>query len=215
MRPSASKVRSRQGPQRASSTSAAGWEGCPVGLLSRFGALENYTGIDVALPCIAWCQRFVAQPGVEFVHLDLANERYNPRGAPIDADFGLPLPDAGFDVIYAYSVFSHMRPGDVRAYLREFTRLLAPGGGVYLSAFVEPNVEDVAINPPGYGRFPGAWEGPLHCVRFDRGFFEGLAREAGLVIERLDHSTETDGQSGVYLGRAPQYGSRSGQLAGR
>jgi SAM-dependent methyltransferase len=97
----------------------------PIGLLSHFGALEDYTGIDVALPCIAWCERFIAQPGVRFVHLDLANERYNPRGTPIGADFRLRLADASFDVIYAYSVFSHMRLRDMQAYLREFHRLLA------------------------------------------------------------------------------------------
>lgn len=184
----------------------------PIGLLSYFGSVKHYTGVDVALGSIAWCEQYIARPGVKFIHLDLANERYNPRGAPISHDFELPLPRAAFDVIYLYSVFSHMKADDVQAYLRELHRLLAPGGGIFLTAFVEPDVEDVAVNPPGYSRFPGEWEGALHCVRFDRAFFEGVVADAGLMVERFDHGTEVDGQSGIYLRLAS---GRPGTLKGK
>lgn len=171
----------------------------PIGLRAHFGTLAGYTGVDVDAGCIGWCRKNLGGTGATFVHVDLANERYNPSGAAIAGGFSLPLPDRSFDVVHLYSVFSHMVTGDARAYLREFRRLLAPDGRVFLTAFIEDGVEDMAINPQGYGSFPGEWEGALHCVRFDRAFFDGMVRDAGLSVERFDHASDTDGQSAVFL----------------
>jgi SAM-dependent methyltransferase len=173
----------------------------PIGIRAEFGSLQHYTGVDVDAGSIAWCQKHISGADVSFVHLDLANERYNPTGSSIDESFRLPLPNTSFDVIHLYSVFSHMETGDVVAYLREFARLLAPGGAVFLTAFVEEDVADMTINPSGYGSYPGAWEGALHCVRFDRRFFAGLVHDAGLSISRFQHASDTDGQSAIFLER--------------
>jgi SAM-dependent methyltransferase len=166
-----------------------------VGILRRVGEIAVYRGVDVDSVAIRWCERHIARdhPSFRFELLDVANPRYNPRGG---AAARLPFDDASFDVVYLYSVFSHMLDGDVRAYLREFGRLLAPGGRVFLTAFVEEGVAPVEENPPGYRR---AWSGPLHCVRYDREYFERLVAEAGLRVERFVHGEETDGQSAVYL----------------
>lgn len=172
----------------------------PIGLRLRLGRIPPYTGLDVDAGSIGWCRRHLAAPGVSFVHLDLANERYNPDGGELRPDYELPLPAASYDVIYLYSVFSHMRSADVKLYLREFKRLLEPDGQVFLTAFIEEDVEDEAVNPPGYGSLPGAWEGPLHCVRFSSAFFEREVSAAGLEVRSFAHSSDTDGQSAVVLG---------------
>ena len=182
--------------------------GCGVGRLAiGVVATENaaeYVGMDVAKDSIAWCRRNIQRhhPALRFVHLDVANARYQPDGRAIDDSYRLPLPDASVAVIHLYSVFSHMEADDVRRYLREFRRLLRPDGGVFLTAFLEDGVEDVAINPAGYG--PLKWDGALHAVRFSRAFFERLVDDAGLSISRLDPHTETDEQSAVYLVRSHQ-----------
>lgn len=173
----------------------------PIGLRAHFGLLSNYTGVDVDHGRIKWCRKHITGSNVEFVFVDVANERYNPAGEPISEEFRLPLDDASFDAIYLYSVFSHMETPDVVAYLHEFRRLLAQGAMVFLTAFVEDNVEDMSVNPHGYGDFPGEWKGALHCVRYDRSFFEGLVRDAGLEIERVTHRSDTDGQSAVFIRR--------------
>jgi SAM-dependent methyltransferase len=173
----------------------------PIGWRAHFGSLTNYTGVDVDPGSIGWCRKHIHGENVDFIRLDLANRRYNPNGAPIEEIFRLPLTDS-FDAIHLYSVFSHMETSDVVAYLREFRRLLAPNGTVFLTAFVEDDVEDMAINPTGYGTFPGEWEGALHCVRFDRAFFESLVDNAGLKISRFDHASDTDGQSAIFLRHA-------------
>lgn len=170
----------------------------PIGMRAEFGAIDSYTGIDVSSESIAWCDRNISpfNPGAQFILVDLRNERYNAGGRELDERFQLPV-DPQFDAIFLYSVFSHMETEDVKAYLREFRRLLSPQGGIFLTAFVEDDVPDMTVNPDGYG--PLDWEGPLHCVRFSTECFDGLLREAGFTAARVDHATETDGQSAFYL----------------
>src|SRR4029077_19545452 len=127
--------------------------GCGVGRLgtglrAHFGKLANYTGVDVDAGSIAWCRKHLTGNNVAFIHLDLANDRYNPDGARMDENFRLPLRDESYDVIHLYSVFSHMETLDVVTYLHELYRLLAPEGTVFLTAFVEEEVEEMTINPP-------------------------------------------------------------------
>jgi SAM-dependent methyltransferase len=171
-----------------------------IGLQRRYETLGRYLGLDVDRRAVAWCRRHLGggHDGFEFRHLRVANPRYNPAGRRLDEDFRLPVGEGAFDLAYLFSVFSHMRAAEVRIYLRELARAVAPGGRLFLTAFVEADVEPEAVNPPGYGR---PWSGPLHCVRFERGFFAGLVEDAGLRIETLDHGVEIDGQSGLYLSR--------------
>ena len=170
-----------------------------IGLVAELGPMERYVGIDVSPEAIRWCRRYVERdfPGMRFVHMDVRNSRYRPTGRPLSDEDRLPLASGSVEVIYLYSVFSHMRSDDVRWYLREFRRLLMPSGAVFLTSFVEDDVEEEAVNPDGYG--PQQWQGALHCVRYSRPHFEGLVREAALVIDRFDHATETDGQSAIFL----------------
>jgi SAM-dependent methyltransferase len=171
----------------------------PIGLLAELGELGDYTGADVDDTSVHWCRTHIEahHPNARFVRLDVANARYNRRGQPIDGSFRLPWDDGRFDVIFLYSVFSHMESEDVRAYLGEFRRLLRPDGGVFLTAFVEAGVPDIEVNPAGYG--PLQWRGPLHCVRYSVAFLERMMSEAGFAIVANDHGTETDGQSAIYL----------------
>jgi len=81
-------------------------------------------------------------------------------------------------------------------YLRDFKRILADSGKVFLTAFIENNVPDMTINPQDYIM---TWEGPLHCVRYSKDFFESLISEVGFVIEKISQKKETDGQAALYL----------------
>lgn len=168
-----------------------------VGLIERLGRVQRYRGVDVQAPLVKWADRHLAREGFEFVHVDLANARYNPKGSGTQQ---IPGESGAFDVFYAYSVFSHLSSPDVAAYMHELARLLAPGGRAFITAFVESGVDPEAENPQGYG--PLHWEGPLHCVRFERGFFESFITDAGLEVELMEHGQETDGQS-LYVLRKP------------
>jgi SAM-dependent methyltransferase len=171
------------------------------GLIAIEAPVARYEGIDVMAPPVDWCSEVVSpsQRAYRFRTIDVYNERYNPAGSRAAAEVTLPFDDGSFDVAYAYSVFSHMLTADVRAYLNEFDRVLAGDGVAIITAFVEDDVPDEVVNPPGYQDI--AWGGALHCVRFSRGHFEAVASDAGLRIDGFEHGEATDGQSRIVLRR--------------
>lgn len=177
--------------------------GCGVGrlatgILRRVGELRAYVGVDVSKEAVRWCRRHIARrhPRFRFLHLDVQNLRYNPDGIAVAHDFRLPFEDEAFDLVYAYSVFSHLPAEHANIYLRELRRLLAPEGRVFLTAFLEEGVPAVSVNPEGYRR---EWSGPLHCVRYEQNFFEGMLAKHGLALSRFEYGRETDGQSALYV----------------
>lgn len=102
----------------------------------------------------------------------------------------------------------HMLTEGVRAYLEEFRRMLRPEGRIFLTAFLEEDegVPDVSENPEGYlGR---EWKGPLHCVRYNRKFFETLLDENGFRLDWFDPDREKlkgphqeRGQRGLFISK--------------
>jgi SAM-dependent methyltransferase len=171
-----------------------------IGLIDRGVQVDEFHGIDAHRPSVQWCTRHLSprNPAFRFEHVDVRNARYNPRGAAEDGAVRLPLADARYDVVYLYSVFSHMLPQGVREYLAEIRRALAPGGVLFFTGFVEEGVPEVSENPEGYRQ---NWSGPLHCVRYERGFLSRMLAESGFRVEHFVHGEETDGQSAVYARR--------------
>jgi SAM-dependent methyltransferase len=177
------------------------------GLIAIEAPIGRYEGIDVMAPPIDWCAQTISpeHSAYGFRAIDVYNERYNPVGSHAVSEVRLPFDDGSFDVAYAYSVFSHMLTADVRAYLREFARVLSNDGLAIITAFVEDDVPIEVVNPPGYQSI--AWGGALHCVRFSRAHFEAVASDAGMRIVAFEHGQATDGQSRIILrGREPEPG---------
>lgn len=166
-----------------------------IGIVAEVGPIRSYCGVDVGAPVMAWCARHLATrvPCLEFRRVDVRNERYNPTGVEMGHGYRLPVEDASVDIVHAYSLFSHMVAADVAAYLGEIRRVLAEGGRAVVTAFVEDDVAEQAINPAGYGA--RTWRGALHCVRFERRYFDALLADAGLRTVDFRHGGETDGQS--------------------
>lgn len=178
-----------------------GYARLPIGIIATLGDVALYQGLDVDAGAIAWGKRYLTpqHPHFLFQQIDVSNSRYNPNGRRLAPGFRFPLADASFDIVFLFSVFSHMVTEDVNIYLEEIRRVLRPGGGVFLTAFVEEDVPEISINPEGYRR--ERWKGPLHCVRYNRAFFDGLITASGLKIDRFTHETEMHGQSAYYLSR--------------
>lgn len=115
--------------------------GCGFGLMALYlkdylRPPGTYVGLDVNRSFIRWGQGHLSKkhPNLRFVHVDAMNAAYNPRGKLSAANVRLPFDDGSFDCILLKSVFTHMRPQDVRNYVREVSRLLSPGG-VCLATF--------------------------------------------------------------------------------
>lgn len=170
-----------------------------IGVKECFSDIDLYHGVDVNRAFIAWNNRNLAGKHFRFSYVNTSNTRYNPRG---EAWTMLPEETGSIDVFYAYSVFSHLRSSDVLRYLNEIDRVLRVDGSAFFTAFVEDGVPDEEENPPDYGVLK--WSGPLHCVRYRRGFFDEMIAQAGLAINKFEHGEETDGQSLYLLRRGGQ-----------
>lgn len=169
-----------------------------IGILDQVEGMKGYYGVDISDRSIMWCQKHLTSknPHFQFQKLNVYNARYNPQGKVIDDDFTFPFADNMFDIIYLYSVFSHMTDSDAKIYLKEFKRILKPSGGIFLTAFVEEGVKPVEINPENYKH---EWTGELHCVLYDKKYIETLFQNSGFKVDNFEYETETNDQSGYYL----------------
>ena len=89
--------------------------GCGCGRVHRYlpeRALARLTGADIDADNIEWCRRSL--PGCRFHCLALLPPA--------------PLPEAGFDLVIAVSVFTHLREAAQHAWLGELARVTRRGG---------------------------------------------------------------------------------------
>lgn len=167
-----------------------------IGIGARLDRVADYHGVDVQPELIEWAESNIDAPGFRFTCVDVSNERYNPDGRPHRT---LATDPDSVDVVYAYSVLSHMNDIDSAAYLALIREALSPAGAAFLTCFVEEDVPAWEENPAGYG--PLEWKGRLHCTRFSRRYFEDQVADAGLRVVRFEYGGETDGQSLYILRR--------------
>ena len=117
--------------------------GCGVGRIAYALAYYldergSFDGVDVMRPLIEWATANLAsrRPNFHFQHVDIYNGMYNPKGT-LDANtFSFPYKDAAFDLVTVTSVFTHIQRRELRHYLDEIGRVLAPGGRVAATAFI-------------------------------------------------------------------------------
>ena len=96
--------------------------GCGSGRLStqlsqRYGTKIGYLGIDVVPELLAYA-RSKASPNYRF---------------EVTRGLSIPSSDASADFVVAFSVFTHLKHRETKAYLREARRVLRPGAKVLFS----------------------------------------------------------------------------------
>ena len=90
--------------------------GCGIGrnataLYRRFGSRIHYLGFDAVRYGITWCRKHVSSRSGNyvFIHSDIYNSFYNPRGRLSPERYVFPCESGFADVIFAVSVFTHMQ----------------------------------------------------------------------------------------------------------
>jgi SAM-dependent methyltransferase len=196
--------------------------GCGTGRVARpltaFLGTGSYDGQDIVGRSIDWCRRaYRPFPNFRFHHADLQNRAYNRGGAVAAAEYRFPFEDDSFDFVLLTSVFTHMLTKDTRHYLEEIARLLAPGGRVFMTAFLLDEASRKAI---AAGRtdftFRHDWQGchveqadiPEAAVAYDRAALAGMIAAAGLTVSRSDPGSWSRPEGPTYqdiliLGPAP------------
>ena len=143
--------------------------GCGVGRLAlpltQFLETGSYDGVDPVAAGINWCAATITPlyPNVRFQHLDLQHPLYNPGGELDTAKTRLPFPDGSFDLICMISVLTHLERPEVLHYAAEVSRLLAPGGRCFATAFLMNPPARVALQGGDRSlKFDPAGSGPLY-----------------------------------------------------
>jgi SAM-dependent methyltransferase len=98
--------------------------GCGVGRVMRqWSSLQGPAlhGTDYNPELVAWCT----------ANLPFATFRVNRLTGRLD------YPDTSFDLIYAFSVFTHLPADEQSFWMCELTRLLRPGGALFLTTHGE------------------------------------------------------------------------------
>jgi SAM-dependent methyltransferase len=118
--------------------------GCGVrftqAILNRDIAIKSYTGIDVDAPLIAYLEREVDDSRFSFALWNARNARYNPTGVKISPTSALPVRGT-FDVIWLFSVFTHLDAEDASALLAILRRYVRRDGALFFSAFIDESVD--------------------------------------------------------------------------
>jgi SAM-dependent methyltransferase len=134
--------------------------GCGTGaILKRLGDAAKNRGVDLAPEAIAFCH---------------ARGLTNVQQGDIRT---LPFPDAAFDAAICSSVLCSERVPDVAAVLRELSRVLAPGGLLFL-------------NVPAFQFLHSAHDEAVMTVRrFRKTEIRSLLGENGFTVRRLTYWT--------------------------
>ena len=105
-------------------------------LLDDARPIGRYVGIDVDPSVIQFLDSNVNDPRFSFHHIDVQNDLYNPDGLPLTERVALPLGDETFDVIWLFSVFTHLDSVDYAAMLRLLRRYIRDNGWLVFSLFI-------------------------------------------------------------------------------
>jgi len=139
--------------------------------------LKRYVGLDNARKLIEALAPQVQGTNVELALIPVFNARYaQDAGERLSRDYALPVRGA-FDIIHAWSLFSHLTAEDTDAYFHILRRHARERAAFLFTAFLEAN---------------GGWRDdsdpagpPLLRVRYDPSLLDRLLREAGWTVERV------------------------------
>lgn len=156
--------------------------GCGVrftqALINRKIPFGSYTGVEVHKPLVEFLKEHVESkdPRFRFVHWDVRNARYNPRGSLV-LDRSTPAPVTGtFGLIWLFSVFTHLDADDAAAMLVLLRKLVAPDGRLFFSAFIDTELEGFEDRVPG---------NPLLNAYFGLEFMRRMLAGTGWTVDRF------------------------------
>jgi SAM-dependent methyltransferase len=107
--------------------------------------IQRYVGVDVYRDMIEFLAREVSDRRFSYVHLDVRNELYNPSGRPMTPDTDLGVGAQTFDIIWLFSVFTHLNPDDFRVMMQLLRGYVREDGALFFTVFLNER------SPTGYG----------------------------------------------------------------
>jgi len=149
----------------------------------------KYEGLDVNRVGVGWCQRRITPryPNFRFHLIGVLNRTYNPSGKIKQTEYEFPYSNESFDLVFSYSVFTHMVLEDFTHYLSEISRVLKTDG-ICINSFLLLNAESLRLIETGQSLF-----NPENQL--------GLSRFAGKDPESTIAHDESDVRSAYWSSR--------------
>lgn len=164
----------------------------------------TYDGFDIVRRGVDWCRRELTprHPHFRFHLAAVRNPEYNPRGVPA-AEYRFPFDDASFDLAFATSLYTHLELDELRRYVAETHRVLAPGGTFFATFFLLNELSlanmgttyDFPLGDARVRRMKGA--SAAAGVAFDETLVLETLRDAGFVDIRVHHGQWSGRRDGL------------------
>ena len=154
----------------------------------------RYDGVEIVEKAVNWCTSEItpSYPNFRFHHADVSNP-YAKRARGQSADsYQLPFDHNTYDIVYLTSVFSHMRPGEIRSYLDETARVMKPNGRCFATYYLINDFTEtqLASNKAtqnfryDFGDFLSTHKRtPEHAIGVYESMIRTFYEEVGLVID--------------------------------
>jgi ubiquinone/menaquinone biosynthesis C-methylase UbiE len=134
--------------------------GCGIGrsavaLTTYLDQNGSYEGFDAVEKGIKWCKKNISSnfSNFRFQYIPLKNDLYSATGINAE-EFIFPYQDKCFDVVFLFSVFTHMQESETDHYLHEIYRVLKHGGTCLATFFVFNEKEEQNISVSNSFSFP-------------------------------------------------------------
>lgn len=177
------------------------WDiGCGCGMLELalqdLGWQGRLIGTDIHKPCINWAQKNIGMrfAGYKFIHVDIYNAAYWPKGTLNAQEWLNSFGETGFDVVIAKSLFTHVLPDELGVYLKGIADRLKSGGRALLTFFILSE-EQARLAVSGKNRLsfvPYGEDGccavrhplvPAAAVAYEQNYLMKSLRDAGFKME--------------------------------
>jgi len=154
----------------------------------------SYEGFDVVKSGIDWCNKHINSqfPNFKFTHIGLKNDLYNLETDVQAKDFIFPYRENEFGFVFLTSVFTHMMPEDIEAYLKQIHRVLQKGGTCFATFFIM-NEENKRLMQASDGLkfnydFGNYYQHNNKVkeanIAFEEAYLDKLFSETGFIIEK-------------------------------
>jgi SAM-dependent methyltransferase len=145
-------------------------------IINRDIPIKSYTGIEIHRPIVEFMNKQVepVDSRFRFVYWHVQNDYYN-NAAPMSLrDFSqIPVPGR-FDLIWLFSVFTHLDESGARAMLTLTRKAVRDDGRLLFTAFVDSELDGVESRGPDHR---------LHMVFYGRRTVERMLKDTGWNLQ--------------------------------
>lgn len=154
-----------------------------LAIINRQIPVQSYTGIEINKQIVDFFKQEVEPEDGRFhyAHWNVHNDMYNPEGVPMTQFAELPV-SGDFDLIWLFSVFTHLNPDDALALLKLMRRKIRPQGRLFFTTHTRDEIETFEDKIE---------DKPLLRAFYHKDYLASLIVEAGWQVESF-HDKEGD-----------------------